>query len=444
MPELIDKKRSDNQVTINRSISISGIGLHGGKDVQLTMKPAPPDTGILFRRIDLPEEPAVRANISKVKKYERETTIGENDFEIHMVEHLLATLYAVGVDNMIIEMDGDEVPILDGSARPYIDMLEKVGLNKQDRAREVYNLSYPLKIYDGDRFIAAFPHPSLKISFVFDYKRPFMKKEYISIEITPENFKTEIAPARTFCVNDEIEYLRNAGLIKGGSLENALVFSPEGVMNPEGLYFDDECVRHKILDLIGDISLISVPIRAHIIAICSGHSLNQRISRRIFYEKERMFLPYMKPFVPDKDQLGLEDIKKLLPHRYPFLLVDRILSIDAETQTIIGIKNVTGNEAFFQGHFPEYPIMPGVLIIEAMAQVGGILLLSQVERGQKQVFFMGLDKVKFRKSIIPGDQVIFEVKTLKFKKKTAMMFGRAYVSGTMVAQAELKFAMGNE
>jgi len=356
------------------------------------------------------------------------------------VEHLLAALSGLEIDNVIIEFDGPEVPTLDGSALPIVEEIKKVGIRKFNIPQKTFRVREPVWLEDGDKEIIVLPSADFRISYTINFPGTGIGSQFLTLTLTPEVFEKEIAPARTFCSLDEVEALRNAGLIKGGSLENSIVFDSKGPYGNCKLRFPDEPVRHKILDLIGDFMFLGSRLKGHVIVIRGGHTLNIRMTRKLDELRQKTAAYYHKSLPVANEQLDIQAIKKILPHRHPFLLVDRILSIDPGNK-VVGLKNVTGNEDFFLGHYPQYPVMPGVLIIEAMAQVGGVMLLSASDKPGRLVFFSGLDNVKFRKPVVPGDQVIFEVEAVKVKSRMAHMRGKAFVEGTVVAEAELKFTI---
>lgn len=437
----------EKQKTIAKDISLEGIGLHTGNTVRIKFKPAPVNTGILFIRTDLPNQPIIRADaiyLLSGDKNPRRTSIGNNGVEIHTVEHLLAVLSGLGVDNLIIEIDNNEVPGLDGSGINFIQAFSNAGLVVQDKERRFFSVKEPIWIEDNGASIAVLPANEFRISYTLNYPNDILRAQHTDFIITPETFQKEIAPSRTFCLEDEVEDLKRKGLGKGANYENTLVVTDKGVIKNK-LRFDDECARHKILDLIGDVSLLGLPIKGHIIAVKSGHPLNIKLLMRLKAQKDRYDLGAVGAASSSSVQfsgstLESAEIMQILPHRYPFLLVDRVIALE-EGKRAVGIKNVTVNDNFFVGHFPGRPVMPGVLIIEAMAQVGGVLMLHPLENRGKLAYFMAANNVKFRKTVVPGDQLVLEVEAGKVKTKTGQVHTRALVDGKVVAEADLMFAL---
>lgn len=429
---------SQLQATLNRTVSYQGIGLHLGKKTTVTFKPAPADHGVIFVRNDLPGKPEVHVNAANVRQIEeqsRRTTLGENYVEVHTVEHVLSALYGLGIDNAIIMLDSDEPPEPeDGSVRPFVAILKQAGIKEiEGTKKKVTKIEEPMSISIYGADITVVPFDGLKISFTIDYDHSWLKTQYASLVITPEIFENEIAPARTFCFYEDVKILKDRNMIKGGTLENALVIGQDGILNNGDLRFNDEFVRHKILDLIGDLSLLGARLEGHVISTKSGHASNvQFVKKLIEHQKKRHYTD-----LPEAGRTwNINDIMSVMPHRYPFLLVDRVLEMDS--RSIVGIKNVSIGESFFLGHFPGNPIMPGVLIIEAMGQVGGMMLFNTVDNPTDWlVYFMAMDKVKFRKLVIPGDQIRFELSMTRQMGTVFLMKGVAKVDGNIVAEADL-------
>jgi len=459
----------DQQHTIGKQVSISGVGLHTGNKSTLTFQPAPTNTGIVFRRVDLASKPEVKADIDNVVDISRGTTIQKGEARVHTTEHVLAAVAGMMIDNMIIELDANEPPVIDGSALPFVQTLKEAGFVAQDSPRDYLVIEKPIAYSDEKRGIdiVVFPSDEFRITFLVDYKNPALGTQYTAMYSVQDEFEREFAPARTFCFLSEVETLLQQGLIKGGSLDNAIVIvdrhidksefgrlkelfgfkrditlGSNGILNNMELRFKNEPVRHKALDLLGDLALLGVPLKAHIQAARSGHAANVELVRRIRKEYERIQITSKYQGVRSNDYVfDSQAIEKILPHRYPFLLVDRIVEL-VPRERVIGIKNVTINEQFFNGHFPGHPIMPGVLILEAMAQVGGILLLNtQGTTGNKLVYFTGVDKVKWRKPVRPGDQLRFEVEMVKLRQTICRMSGKAFVANELVCEAELSAAL---
>ncbi len=434
------------QRTILREVSINGKSLHTAADVTLSLKPAPVNTGLVFRRKDIYGKPEIKPSIQHVGDLVRNTGISEGHVKLFTIEHVLSALNGMGVDNCFIEMDAAEPPILDGSSKFFVNLIQEAEPVEQDAEREYYSLSSPISVSEGNRSLIALPYDGLKITCTSADDRGF-HTQHLSIDIDPDTYQHAIAPARTFTIYEDIEELLKMGKIQGGSLDSAIVIKGDKILSKEPLRYQDEFVRHKILDLIGDIALLGRHLKAHIVAVRPGHSLNAKLTAKIFEQmtsapKE----PEAKPRkistkITTETQLDARRILELLPHRYPFLLIDRVAEFRGNTE-LTAIKNVTINEPFFQGHFPGSPVMPGVLQLEAMAQAAGILMLRQVDSEGKLAFFMSADKVKFRRTVKPGDQIKIDVKITKARgTKIACAEAVCSVDGKAVSSADLMFTI---
>lgn len=425
------------QRTIGRATSIEGIGLHTGEKGVMRFLPAPVGYGVRFVRADLEGHPEVRVrpeNAHFDPGAARRTILQEDGVQVHTMEHVLSAVAGLGLDNLRIEVSSMEVPEgHDGSAAPIARALLDAGIVEQDRPTRHIKVTKPVSWCDGRIELSAVPYSGFRISFTIDYDHPLIGVQSLSLDITPEVFLEQIAPARTFVLERDLEALRQSGWIKGGRIESAVVVGADRILNDEPLRFADEFVRHKVLDLLGDLFILGGPLLGHVTAKRSGHQGHVAFVKML---KETLPLPGRRPGGP-VEEWDTTAIMDLMPHRYPFLLVDRITSIE-EGQSIEGLKNVTVNEPFFQGHFPGHPTMPGVLILEAMAQVGGMLMLNSVEDpANKLMYFMGIDGAKFRRPVVPGDQLRFKLRLLNVKRRTMKMRGEAFVDGQLVAEAEL-------
>jgi UDP-3-O-[3-hydroxymyristoyl] N-acetylglucosamine deacetylase/3-hydroxyacyl-[acyl-carrier-protein] dehydratase len=456
---------ADMQKTLKEEIHLSGIGLHTGEKVNIHILPAPENHGYKFQRMDLEDQPIIKADCDLVVATDRGTTLEANGARVYTTEHVLAALAGMEVDNAMIQIDGPEIPIMDGSSLPFVKAIEEVGIIEQDAKRNYFVLEENLKWEDVEKGIEflAVPDDHYRITVMVDYKSPVLGTQHASMYNINE-FKKDIAPCRTFVFLRELEFLATNNLIKGGDLDNAIVlveredvnkeelerlakllgkekleikFDGIGVLNTQKLQFENEPARHKLLDIVGDLALLGRPIKGHILGARPGHSGNVRFAK-VLKEQIKKQESQGKYFDLTKKPLyDINDIEKMLPHRYPFLLVDKVMEINEES--IVGVKNVTMNEPMFQGHFPGNPVFPGVLQIEATAQVGGIFALSKVEDPHLySTYFMKIDNVKFKQKVLPGDTIVFELKLLSpMRRGLVHMGGKAYVNGQVVMEAEM-------
>jgi UDP-3-O-[3-hydroxymyristoyl] N-acetylglucosamine deacetylase / 3-hydroxyacyl-[acyl-carrier-protein] dehydratase len=452
------------QMTIKRPVTMSGVGLHTGVSTTMVFKPAPENYGIRFRRVDLPNSPEIPADVDHVVDLQRGTTLGIDGARVHTVEHVLAAIAGLQVDNVLIELDNIEPPIGDGSSKPFVDMLLDAGLEDQEAPKDYLIIDQVIHYQDPQRGveIVALPTDDFRLTVMIDYNNPALGSQHTGLFNLEKEFVSEFSSARTFCFLHEVEILYDQGLIKGGNLDNAIcivdrdlsdddlrklmhklgldhsvILGSSGVLNDKKLHYRNEPARHKLLDLIGDLALIGAPIKAQILAARPGHAANIEFVRKVrkLYQQNKLVRKYQH----EKKEgviFDINAIQRILPHRYPFLLIDKIIDFQMD-ERVVGVKNVTVNEPFFEGHFPGQPIMPGVLIIEALAQTGGVLMLNGIENpGNKLVFFMAINNVKFRKPVVPGDQLILEVQVMSRRSKVIQIRGQAFVDGNVVAEGE--------
>jgi len=455
---------SEKQRTLAREISLTGKGLHTGVNVKITFKPAPANHGYKFCRVDLPGKPLIDALAENVSDTSRGTTLVQNEASVATIEHVLASFYGLKVDNALIEIDGPEAPIMGGSALKFVEAIKEAGITELKEDRNYFVVKQKLTWSDEEHGVdlIIYPDDHLSINVLIDYNSRILGNQYAILD-SLEDFEKQICNSRTFVFFHELEPLYKMGLIKGGDLDNAVVILEKeveheeidriaklfnrpgiskhtaGVLNNTQLRYPNEPARHKLLDLMGDLALVGHPVKGKVVATRPGHYANTRLSKMIRQEMKKSLskhnIPVYDPTIPPV--YPLEEIKKRLPHRAPFLLVDKIISID-ET-TVVGIKNVTFNESFFQGHFPDEPVMPGVLLVEALAQCGGILVLSGLEEPEKySTYFLKIDKLKFKHKVVPGDTVILKMElTESMRRGIVTMFGQAFVGNTLVVEGEM-------
>ncbi|MFY7888760.1 MAG: bifunctional UDP-3-O-[3-hydroxymyristoyl] N-acetylglucosamine deacetylase/3-hydroxyacyl-ACP dehydratase [Spirosomataceae bacterium] len=455
---------NNKQHTIKKSVTLSGVGLHTGVQANMTFLPAPANHGFKFQRVDLPNQPIADADVDHVVDISRGTTIEHNGARINTVEHVLAAMVGCQVDNVLIQLDGPEPPIMDGSSIKFVEAILDAGLEEQDAHRRFFELTEEVRYKDLDRGVelAAMPLNDYRLTVMVDYNSKFLSSQHANLS-NIANFNEDFAKCRTFCFVHELEALYKAGLIKGGDLSNAIVIADRdyseaelehlamvlgkpkvsisqeiGVLNNVNLHFNNEMARHKLLDMVGDLALVGRPIKAQILAARPGHAANVELAKKIkkqMLEEDKNKVPKYDPKQPAI--LNHERIYQLLPHRYPFQMVDKIIYLDNES--VVGIKQVTMNENYFMGHFPNNPVMPGVMQVEAMAQTGGILVLSSVPDPENYwPYLVGIENCRFRKSVTPGDTVIFKCDLLApIRRGIAKMHGTAYVAGQIVCEADM-------
>lgn len=450
-----------NQLTLKDSFSVSGKGLHSGLQLTAVFKPAPENHGYKFKRVDLPDAPVIDAVAENVVETQRGTVIGKNGVIVSTIEHAMAALYAAGVDNVLVEVDGPEVPILDGSAIQFVEGIEKVGLQEQKAEKDWYIIKEKTQFKDeaSGSTLTIYPDDGFSVECMVEYNSSVLPNQFAMLDDIAD-FKQEIASARTFVFVREIEQLMKLNLIKGGDLENAIVIYDQpieqekidhicevmhaphmhlaklGYINPKPLVWDNEPARHKVMDIIGDLALIGRPLKGRVVAVRPGHTVNNKFTRMVRHEVRHtevqapLYNPNIAPVI------DINGIKKLIPHRYPFLLIDKVIEIDQKH--IVTVKNVTVNEPFFQGHFPQEPVMPGVLQVEAMAQSAGVLVLNYLEDPEKySTYFLKIDNVKFRQKVVPGNTLVMNVfLTTEIRRGCAIVKGYAFVGEKVVCEAE--------
>ncbi|HTS45339.1 MAG TPA: bifunctional UDP-3-O-[3-hydroxymyristoyl] N-acetylglucosamine deacetylase/3-hydroxyacyl-ACP dehydratase [Puia sp.] len=453
----------DKQHTLKDAVSISGTGLHTGIKVDMTLRPATPGFGYQFQRIDLPGQPIIKADCDLVTDTSRGTTLEDNGAKVSTVEHVLAALVGMGVDNCLIEINGPEIPIIDGSSEPFVEIIDEVGVIEQDAAKAWYSIDTNITHYDEKKRVEMVAMPSMeyKVTTLIDFNSPVLGTQHAGLK-KMQDFKSEIAPCRTFCFLHELEMLLDNNLIKGGDINNAIVVvdkpvtegemlrlakafrrdkievKSEGYLNNLELRFPNEPARHKLLDVIGDLALIGYPVKGHIIANRPGHSTNVEFAKKIkHYIRKNKHVKNIPVYDPNQPPIFTsQQIEKTLPHRYPFLLVDKI--IELTDKYIVGVKNVTFNEPFFVGHFPGNPIMPGVLQIEALAQTGGILAINAQSGAEYDTYFLKIDNCKFKQKVVPGDTMIMKLELLgPIRRGICEMRGTVFVGNKVATEADL-------
>ncbi len=463
----------EKQRTLSEPVSISGVGLHTGNKSNMTFKPAPEDYGIRFIRIDLEGHPEIPADIDHVIDISRGTTIAKDGAEVHTVEHVLASIVGCEIDNIAVELDSNEPPVMDGSAMHYVEALKRAGAVDQEAKRDYLVIEDLVHYHDETNNVDIVGLPlkdDFRVSVMIDFNNPALGVQHTGLFDLQKEFETEFAPSRTFCFLSEIEHLRNQGLIKGGDLDNAIVIVDKeatseelegikkklgiegsimlgstGILNNRELRYKNEPARHKLLDLIGDLALIGAPVKGQILAARPGHRSNVEFTKmlRKLYLQQKIQTKF-QVMKSENCVFDIEAILEIMPHRYPFLLVDKVIDIEINHR-IVGIKNVTYNEPFFNGHFPNRRVMPGVLIVEAMAQCGFILLLNTIENPEeKMAYFAAIEKVKFRKPVVPGDQLVFEMFLLSYKRGICKIAGKAYknfLGGELACEGEFMAAV---
>jgi len=429
---------SRNQRTIKAPFELSGAGLHSGAEATVRVLPGEADSGVVFVRTDLPDAPEIPAAHRFIVENPRRTSLKNEEAEVHTIEHLCAALMGLGVDNLRVEVSGPEMPGLDGSSLPWLEQIQRSGLVEQRSPRKCLEIRDPVVVTAGDFFISAVPHDreGLALAYTLDFPDSPVGSQFLALDVTPDTFREKIAPARTFCFASEVQELKERGLGRGATRENTIVVGAplDGAPPPR---FADELVRHKVLDLLGDLFLLGADIRGRVVAAKTGHSANRKLVGRLV---ETLEAAELAGSLHPATAMDIKEILSLLPHRYPFLLIDRVIELEGYRRAV-GIKNVTINEPFFQGHWPGQPIMPGVLILEAMAQLAGLLLLRRLENTGKLAVLWSIDQVKLRRAVVPGDQLRIEIEATKVRSKMGQGAAVAKVGPHKVAEALLTFTL---
>ncbi len=423
------------QTTLRTAVEFSGPGLHSGQEIRARALPAPVGTGVEFRRTDVVDAAPIPANIRFRSAKDRRTRLQRGQVEVDTVEHLLAACSGLGLDNLSVELSGPELPGMDGSSQPYVELFKNAGLVEQRGTARRFQLDRPVFVREGEATLVALPldRPGLRLQYIASFDEPGVQAGSFQVDVTPESFEEQIASARTFCLASEVEALQKAGLGKGATRENTVVLGD----SETAMRMPDEPVRHKLLDLIGDLHLLGAELNAQVIATRSGHALNAELVRQL---QDRMQVLETGGLAHRESGMDVREVMRMLPHRYPFLLIDRVLEVDGYSRAV-AIKNVTINEPFFQGHFPQAPIMPGVLQLEAMAQLAGVVILRKMENTGKLAVLWAIDKVKLRGQVTPGDQIRIEVETIRMKEGLGQIRGTCSVAGKPVSEAVLTFTM---
>ncbi|PIQ87377.1 MAG: hypothetical protein COV74_01035 [Candidatus Omnitrophica bacterium CG11_big_fil_rev_8_21_14_0_20_45_26] len=430
---------SEKQKTIKKEIRFEGTGIHSGKPVRVVLKPAPAGSGISFCRSDLSNAKPIRAVAENVFEGPgRQTALGTADWKIHTIEHLMATFHGLQIDNCLVEVNGEELPGLDGSAKDYVEAVLKAGFEEQEAEREYMNITRPMYYRHQDTYIALLPADELSVSYTLSYDHPDLADQFFSTSINSEVFASHIASARTFCLKQEAEQLQKMGYGKGANLSNTLVFDKNKPLE-NSLRFTNEACRHKIMDLLGDLYLAGQFFKGHIVACRSGHAQNLQMVKQLADFRTPRYKD-VGITLKEGEAWKINGIKRILPHRFPFLFVDEVVEME-EGKRIVGKRKISPQEFFFQGHFPGHPVMPGVIIIEALAQCGGFLMLSKPENQGKIAYFMTIDNVKFRQPVLPGDELRFEVDVIRARTKTGECAGKAFVGDKLVCEADVRFAV---